>query len=86
MSSSKQLNSQEFRVTKCELCGSLVKSVGKTTQHYEPILSERKAAEMQSALELIAAPKRSDGTYNRDREACGELARVTLAKVANDGL
>lgn len=25
-------------------------------------------------LNLIAMPKRSDGTYNRSREACGELA------------
>lgn len=33
------------------------------------------------ALELIAAPKRADGTYNRCREACEELARATLAKL-----
>lgn len=38
-------------------------------------------AETESALELIAAPQRADGTYNRDRRACEELARETLAKV-----
>jgi len=38
-------------------------------------------AETQSALELIATPQRPDGTYNRDRRACEQLARETLAKV-----
>jgi ribonuclease HI len=32
----------------------------------------------QGTLELIAARQRPDGTYNRDREACGVLARDTL--------
>jgi ribonuclease HI len=32
----------------------------------------------QGALELIAAHQRPDGTYNRDRAACGTLARDTL--------
>jgi hypothetical protein len=32
------------------------------------------------ALELIASPKRPDGTWNRDREACRDLAAKTLAK------
>lgn len=31
-----------------------------------------------SALELIATPMRPDGTYNRDRAACQQLARKTL--------
>jgi ribonuclease HI len=35
----------------------------------------------QDALELIAAPQRADGTYNRDRKACETLAREALAKV-----
>lgn len=34
-----------------------------------------------AALELIAAPKRPDGTYNRCREACEQLARETLEKL-----
>lgn len=33
------------------------------------------------ALELTATPKRPDGTYNRCREACEELARTALAKI-----
>lgn len=35
-----------------------------------------------TALELIAAPKRSDGTYNRCREACERLAKETLEKTS----
>lgn len=35
-------------------------------------------AEMRAALELIAAPMRPDGTWNRDREACRELAARVL--------
>lgn len=38
------------------------------------------AMEMRAALELIAAPKRSDGTWNRDREACRELAAAALRR------
>jgi hypothetical protein len=33
---------------------------------------------LRAALELIASPMRPDGTYNRDRAACGTLARATL--------
>ena len=33
---------------------------------------------MHSALELIAAPMRPDGTFNRDRAACGSIAREAL--------
>jgi hypothetical protein len=32
----------------------------------------------RAALELIASPKRADGTYNRSREACEQLAKETL--------
>lgn len=38
-------------------------------------------AEATSALELVASPKRPDGTYNRSREACEKLAADALAKV-----
>lgn len=41
----------------------------------------RALADAQSALELIAAPARPDGTYNRDRRACGTLARETLTRL-----
>lgn len=37
-----------------------------------------RAVEMREALELIAAPMRPDGTWNRDREACRELAAEAL--------
>ena len=36
------------------------------------------AAQLRAALELIAAPMRPDGTYNRDRAACGSIARAAL--------
>jgi hypothetical protein len=36
-------------------------------------------AKLCKALELIAAPKRPDGTYNRCREVCEVLAREALA-------
>jgi len=35
---------------------------------------------LRQALELIAAPKRPDGTYNRCREACEALARDALKR------
>ncbi len=34
----------------------------------------------ESALELIAAPKRPDGTYNRCREACEQIAKEALGR------
>ncbi len=37
---------------------------------------------MAAALELIAAGPRPDGTYNRDRVACRELALETLQGTA----
>ena len=37
-----------------------------------------RATRFEGALELIAAPRRPDGTYNRSREACEELARKVL--------
>ena len=35
----------------------------------------------EQALNLIAAPKRSDGTYNRCREACQTLAQEALKEI-----
>lgn len=40
---------------------------------------EAEVIRLRAVLELIAAPKRPDGTYNRSREACEELARGILA-------
>lgn len=39
-----------------------------------------RAMDMREALELIAAPMRPDGTWNRDREACRELAAEALGR------
>ena len=41
---------------------------------------ERCADAMRCALELIAAPMRPDGTWNRDREACRQLAAEALRR------
>ena len=38
-----------------------------------------------SALELIAAAPRPDGTFNRDREACRHLALQVLHRARQDG-
>jgi hypothetical protein len=38
------------------------------------------AMEARQALELIAAPMRPDGTWNRDREACRQLALEVLGR------
>jgi hypothetical protein len=35
-------------------------------------------ARLHCALELVAAPRRPDGSWNRDREACRELAAAAL--------
>ncbi len=43
-----------------------------------------RAMEMRAALELIAAPMRADGTWNRDREACRELAAEALGRYDDD--
>jgi len=43
---------------------------------YEDGINE--ATVLVQALNLIAAPKRSDGTYNRNRESCELLARKAL--------
>lgn len=47
-----------------------------------PLITETALARAEQALELIAAPMRPDGTYNRDRAACQRLARETLDLMA----
>ena len=37
-----------------------------------------KGREMLEALQIIATPQRPDGTWNRDREACRQLAAEAL--------
>lgn len=38
------------------------------------------ALRAREVLELIAAPMRPDGTWNRDREACRQMAAETLGR------
>jgi len=40
--------------------------------------TRNEVARLRQALELIACPKRPDGTYNRDRRACELLAKEAL--------
>lgn len=40
---------------------------------------ERLCGRLVETLQLIAAPKRPDGTYNRCREACEQLAKEAIA-------
>jgi len=39
-----------------------------------------KSEDRRTALELIASPMRPDGTWNRDREACRQLAVEALKR------
>ena len=38
------------------------------------------AMQARDVLELIAAPMRTDGTWNRDREACRQMAAEALGR------
>nr|DAL53117.1 MAG TPA_asm: hypothetical protein [Caudoviricetes sp.] len=42
--------------------------------HAELAKSKAQAERLAEALRLIAAPMRPDGTWNRDREACRQIA------------
>lgn len=42
---------------------------------------EQRLAKAEAALVLIATPMRPDGTWNRDREACRDLAAKTVASL-----
>lgn len=44
------------------------------------------AMQAREALELIAAPMRPDGTWNRDREACRQLAAEALGRYDDDAV
>lgn len=39
------------------------------------------AMQAREVLELIAAPMRPDGTWNRDREACRQMAAEALGRL-----
>ena len=42
------------------------------------------ALQARQALELIAAPQRPDGTWNRDREACRQIAAEALGRYEDE--
>jgi|GEM_PF-1493303 len=73
-----------------ETIASQVKRIAELEEKLNGWFSERNAARaerddaradvarLRAALELIASPMRPDGTYNRDRAACGTLASEAL--------
>ncbi|MBA3589665.1 hypothetical protein [Methylibium sp.] len=54
----------------------LVQRVNNLERGLDTVTRERDA--LRAALELIAAPVRADGTWNRCREACEQIAREAL--------
>ena len=57
----------------CRTCGT------GCAQYCEEIFKlKAENARLREALELIAAPMRPDGTWNRDRKACQELAKAVI--------
>lgn len=67
-------------------CGSIWCYAGNAFREHSALCKERSARQkaeaeverLREALNLIAAPKRPDGTYNRCREACEQLAKEAL--------
>lgn len=55
--------------------------MNKLTTMQDPAVLAQALDTALSALNLISMPARPDGTYNRSREACEELARKTLEKI-----
>lgn len=45
-------------------------------RHYD--CAVREVESLRAALEIIAAPRRPDGTFNRDRNACQRIAKDAL--------
>lgn len=65
-----------------DLLAAAVRRVGPSDfaqQRMRFISQMHRIAELEAALQLIAAPKRPDGTYNRCREACERVAKEALA-------
>jgi seryl-tRNA synthetase len=75
------------RAERDALSEALERNCVQYVQKQQAIIAERDAlradaARLRAALDLIAAPMRPDGTYNRDRTACGIIARAALAALA----
>ena len=61
--------------------GLFARAADEIERLYANIVAEReRSAKMRVALELIAAPVRPDGSWNRDREACRLLAAEALGE------
>lgn len=48
---------------------------------YELRVCRSREASLYEAMMLVAAPRRPDGTFNRDREACQQLAESILGMI-----
>ena len=48
------------------------------TEYQESLELFKVVSRLENALQLIATPMRPDGTWNRDREACRQLAQDAL--------
>jgi len=53
-------------------------TIGSADEKIRELLAERD--DYLSALFVISAPKRSDGTFNRCREACQQIAEKVIKK------
>ena len=51
----------------------------------EAIKHEARAERLAEALRMIAMPQRSDGTWNRDRETCRQIAEEALRDHDQEG-
>lgn len=72
---------REYLLSELDLHKELLRKQCNRSQDLTQALSIAKGA-----LELVAAPKRRDGTYNRCREACEQLAREALARIGEGEL
>lgn len=64
---------------KCELCGSPVRVVGKTTQHYEPVMSEEVKALVEAAG-VFASLAPGDSRDYFSGSGYGEVIEVRIFK------
>jgi hypothetical protein len=54
------------------------KAMSAYTEYQESLELFKVVSRLENALQLIATPMRPDGTWNRDREACRQLAQDAL--------
>jgi len=66
----------KFEVYRCGQMGGIRTTICIALE--QGMVLQQEIERLRAALKLIAAPKRSDGTYNRCREACEKLAKEAL--------